>query len=104
MLLQPGNIMKNMRCEPSRARLWTAIIGALLLPVPAVAGDLGAGQSRTILAGEVAESWTLHDGGALTIDVGASALNIMSIKSFLNVNGGSVSAAQDAVVLTDASI
>jgi outer membrane autotransporter protein len=98
--------MNSRQRRVRRARLWTAIASAFLLPSATIAGDLGAGESHTVAAGDTAETWTLIQGARLTIGSGAAALATSASASTLTVTGGSIasSTGTPAVILMNGSL
>jgi outer membrane autotransporter protein len=70
----------------------------------AVAGELGAGQSKTVVPGEAAEAWILRNGASLTLSPLSAALSIAADSSSVLIDAGNVSAsASDAIALTGQS-
>ncbi len=97
--------MSSQNHRIRRAPLWIAM-AACYLPAAgfAVAGELGAGQSKTVVPGEAAEAWILRNGASLTLSPLSAALSIAADSSSVLIDAGNVSAsASDAIALTGQS-
>lgn len=58
---------------------------------PVLGRDLGPGESATVNAGDIAESWLVRTGGVLTVTPGGQTANILAIGAGVELSGATVS-------------